>query len=188
MPRSRPLSVIHGGVKLDVKNIIVVPYDAAWRTEFEKIKEQLLAVLDGKVLRIEHVGSTSVPGLAAKPIIDLDVVIENYGVFEGVKIALQTLGYAYEGDLGIPGREAFAYRPEEKPDLMEHHLYVCPQDSPELKRHTTFRDHLRNNADDRERYAQIKRQAAQRYPHDIEGYLEMKGTVIAEIYKKCGLI
>jgi GrpB-like predicted nucleotidyltransferase (UPF0157 family) len=70
---------------------------------------------------------------------------------------------------------------------MTHHLYVCPQDSNELKRHIVFRDYLRTHKEDREKYSEIKSQAAAKYPKDIEGYMEAKSTCIAEIYKRCGL-
>ena len=101
--------------------VIVEDYNPEWKNEFERIKEELLIVLSGKINSIEHVGSTSVEGVAAKPIIDIDVVIEKN--FEEVKKALESIGYIYEGNLGIYGREAFAY--ENKPHLMVHHLYVC---------------------------------------------------------------
>lgn len=87
------------------KNVIVLSYDSNWSDEFEKIKVYLEKVLGDTILGIEHVGSTSVEGLAAKPIIDLDVIIESYNNFEEVKSRLESLGYYYEGDLGIKNRQ-----------------------------------------------------------------------------------
>lgn len=94
-------------------HVIVEEYNPEWKNAFELIKNELLTVLNGKIDSIEHVGSTSVEGLAAKPIIDIDIVIDNN--FEEVKKALESIGYIYEGDLGIRGREAFAYK--NKPHL-----------------------------------------------------------------------
>lgn len=136
-------------------------------------------------MKIEHVGSTSVEGLSAKPVIDIDVVIKDTTVLPDVISALQTIGYFHEGDLGIPGREAFKY--EGKEHLRKHHLYVCSQDSEELKRHITFRDYLRSNPDAVEEYSKIKEEAANFYPWDIDKYIEHKSPVIEMIYKRIGL-
>ena len=170
---------------MKTKKVTVVTYDPKWKVEFEKIKSHLGKVLENNVLAIEHVGSTSVEGLAAKPIIDIDVVIESYDKFEEVKSRLKSIGYFHEGDLGINGREAFAYN--DKQEFMTHHLYVCPRNSEELRRHITFRDYLKTHKEDREKYSQIKLKAALKYPTAIDSYIEAKSPCIAEIYKKCGL-
>jgi GrpB-like predicted nucleotidyltransferase (UPF0157 family) len=167
------------------KIVVVVPYDSKWNDEFNKIKFYLEKALGNNIVAIEHVGSTSVEGLYAKPIIDLDVIIESYDKFEDVKSRLKNLGYNHEGDLGIKNREAFAY--SEKYEFMTHHLYVCSRDSKELKRHITFRNYLRIHKEDREKYSQIKLQSALKYPTDIDSYVEAKSPCITEIYKKCGL-
>lgn len=172
---------------MQVKNIIVVPYNPTWANEFQKIKEHISPVIMKSILGIEHVGSTSVEGLPAKPIIDIDIIIEDYAYFDTVKQELESIGYHHKGDLGVKDREAFVYNKDQIQDFMEHHLYVCPKNSAELKRHITFRNHLRINIDDRDKYGAIKIEAAKKYPTDIESYLTMKGIVIAEIYNKCGL-
>lgn len=170
---------------MKTRRVIVIPYDSNWKVEFKKIKAHLEETLENSILAIEHVGSTSVEGLSAKPIIDIDVIIEGYDKFEDVKSRLEKLGYYHEGDLGIKDREAFKYN--EKYEFMTHHLYVCPRYSEELKRHITFRDYLRTHKEDREKYSEIKLQAAIKYPTDIDSYIEAKSPCIAEIYKKCGL-
>lgn len=98
------------------------------------------------IIGVEHVGSTSVEGMSAKPCIDIDVIIKDYSAFDIIVSRLEMIGYIYEGNLGIEDREAFKYF--NKPHLRTHHLYVCPQKSEELYRHITFRDFLRNNVDD----------------------------------------
>lgn len=165
-------------------NIIVVPYNPNWADEFKKIERELLVVLKDEVLSIEHVGSTSVEGLHAKPIVDIDIVIEN-DRFLIVKQKLKEIGYEHVGNLGIDSRDAFSYKNKEH--LMEHHLYVCNKESNELKRHVTFRNYLRTHADERDRYSQIKIEMAEKFPHDIDNYLLGKESVILDIYKKCGL-
>lgn len=165
------------------KQVRVEDYNYEWKNEFELIKNELLTILLGKITSIEHVGSTSVEGLAAKPIIDIDIVIDDN--FEEVKELLESIGYIYEGDLGISGREAFAY--QNKSHLMLHHLYVCNKESKELYRHITFRDYLRQHKEERDRYSSIKKEMAMKYPEDIDSYIEGKQPVILEIYEKCGL-
>jgi len=167
-----------------MRNIIVVPYDPGWVQAFEQIRCELEQALGGLALAIEHVGSTAVPGLSAKPIIDIDVVIEKE-MFNKVEELLNTIGYDHEGDLGIEGREVFTYR--DKPHLMEHHLYVCDKGADELKRHLALRDFLRGNQEYREKYGRIKIEMAEKYPHDIDSYIDGKQPVILEIYDKCDL-
>ena len=167
-----------------MRNIIVVPYDPNWAHEFERIKAELMPVLSDCVLAIEHVGSTSVPGLYAKPIIDIDIVIEKEK-FDQVKARLAGIGYSHEGNLGVEGREAFDY--EGKPHLMEQHLYVCGKDADELKRHIALRDFLRANQEYRDKYSAVKKEMAKKHPHDIDRYIDGKQPVILEIYEKCGL-
>jgi GrpB-like predicted nucleotidyltransferase (UPF0157 family) len=168
-----------------VKRVVVVPYDENWKTEFERIKQELMLAVDGCVMAIEHVGSTSVEGLAAKPIIDIDIVIKDYNYFEAVKNGLAGIGYTHEGDAGIKDRQAFKY--VDKPHLMKHHLYVCPAYSEELKRHIAFRDYLRQNPLDRDWYGSVKMLAAKHYSEDIDSYIIAKGPCVAEIISRCGV-
>ena len=163
---------------------MIAPYDENWPFEFERIKRELGSALGDCALAIEHVGSTAVPGLCAKPIIDIDVVTEKCGLASAVK-HLREIGYFHVGDLGIAGREAFSY--ENKPHLMEHHLYVCDRAAEELRRHIALRDFLRCNSEYREKYSQIKIEMAQKHPHSIDDYISGKQPVILEIYRKCGL-
>jgi GrpB-like predicted nucleotidyltransferase (UPF0157 family) len=166
------------------KNVVVEEYNPAWENEFRKIEDELLFVLAGKILSIEHVGSTSVKGLAAKPIIDIDIVIDDN--FDEVKSLLEEIGYCHEGDLGIPGRDAFKY--EGKPNLRMHHLCVCKRDNEELQRHITFRNYLREHPDIRDRYGAVKKEMALQYSDDRDSYILGKSSIIEEIYRMCGLI
>lgn len=165
--------------------VTVTDYDPSWPTAFEKIRKPLADLLGPLAVRIEHVGSTSVPGLAAKPIIDLDVVIANASDFPAVCGKLGSIGYIHEGNLGIEGREAFRY--ESKPGLMKHHLYVCPADSPELHRHLTFRDYLRSHPPAAAEYGTVKLEAARKFPHSIDDYIQYKSSCIERLYSQCGL-
>ena len=165
--------------------VIVLPYDEKWKSDFEKIKNELVAAIGDLIIGIEHVGSTSVEGMSAKPCIDIDVVIKDYSVFSEVVKGLSAIGYIHEGDLGIKDREAFKY--SDKSHLQNHHLYVCPQNSAELHRHITFRNFLKSNPDAVKKYSQIKETAAELYPDSIDKYIQYKSPCIEELYAECGL-
>ena len=165
--------------------VTVLPYQAEWKTAFEKIKTEIEYALGDLALAVEHVGSTSVEGMSAKPCIDLDVVIKDRDVLDAVVGKLEAIGYIHEGDLGIQGREAFKYT--DKPHLMQHHLYVCHADSVELHRHLTFRNFLRQTPDAVKKYSEVKEKAAALYPDSIEKYMEYKSSCIRELYQTCGL-
>ena len=165
--------------------VIVTPYNKAWKTDFENIKYELASALGDLAIGIEHVGSTSVEGMSAKPCIDIDVIIRDYEVFDAVVEKLRAIGYIREGDLGIRDREAFAY--SDKPHLQKHHLYVCPQYSEELHRHITFRDFLGKSPESVKKYSEIKEKAAKLFPNDIDRYMQYKAPCIEELYAKCGL-
>ena len=167
------------------KHVVVLPYDEQWKQDFLMIKNELVSALGQLAMRIEHVGSTSIEGLSAKPIIDIDVVIKDDTVLEEVISALGAIGYRHEGDLGIAGREAFKY--DGKDHLRKHHLYVCPENSPELKRHIAFRDYLRTHPDAVREYSHIKEEGARNYPYDIDKYIEHKTPFIERVYKEIGL-
>lgn len=166
--------------------VTVLPYDRAWQSDFENIKMEINAALMGLIIGIEHVGSTAVEGMSAKPCIDIDVVIKDYTVFDEVVLKLAGIGYIHEGNLGIKDRQAFKY--SDKPHLRAHHLYVCPQYSKELDRHVTFRDFLRRSPDAVKKYSIVKEKAARMYPNDIDKYIEYKSPCIEELYAMCGLL
>ena len=170
---------------MGARRVVVLPYDAEWEKDFMAIKAEIQGALEGLALRIEHVGSTAVPGLSAKPIIDIDVVIQDGSMLDAVVSALGKIGYRHEGDLGIAGREAFAY--EGKDHLRKHHLYVCPRDSAELKRHLAFRDYLRAHPEAARAYSRVKEEGAALYPYDIEKYIEHKSPFIEKTYSEIGL-
>ena len=170
---------------MKTKKVIVLPYDEKWKSDFEKIRNELVAAIGDLIIGIEHVGSTSVEGMSAKPCIDIDVVIKDYSVFSEVVKGLSAIGYIHEGDLGIKDREAFKY--SDKSHLQTHHLYVCPQNSAELHRHITFRNFLKSNPDAVKKYSQIKETAAELYPDSIDKYIQYKSPCIEELYAECGL-
>ena len=171
---------------MKTKRVVVLPYDAKWKSDFEIIKQEIEKAIGHFIIGVEHVGSTSVEGLSAKPCIDIDVIIKDYSVFDEVVDQLEVIGYFHEGNLGIKDREAFKYL--NKPHLQTHHLYVCPQNSKELHRHITFRDFLKNTPEAAKKCGAVKEEAALLFPDDIEKYITYKSSCIEELYKMCGLL
>ncbi|MDQ0194602.1 GrpB family protein [Paenibacillus wynnii] len=162
--------------------IEVVSYNVEWKTEFEKIKQMIFSYIGDLILTIEHVGSTSVVGLSAKPIIDVDVVIERYDVLPSIIKRLAQEGYQYEGDLGTEGREAF--RRNHNDGCMKYHLYVCPKDGKGFVEHIAFRDYLRANETARKDYELLKIKLAETYRYDIDNYSLKKTEFISDILNK----
>ena len=119
------------------------------------------------------------PGLAAKPVIDLDIVVTSEAAVRPVIEALRPLGYLWRGDLGIEGRQAF-FRPDDD-DLPDHHLYLVVDGSRAHQDHVLLRDLLREDADARQRYAALKRRSVAEVDGDIERYVAAKAALVAEL-------
>jgi GrpB-like predicted nucleotidyltransferase (UPF0157 family) len=164
--------------------ISVVEYDPAWPDRFEWLREQYAAAMKGagvSVVAIEHVGSTSVPGLAAKPVVDCDIVVEQ-PVVEAASQVLIEMGFRPLGELGIPQRWAF----KEPARLGRTNTYVVVAGSLSLKNHLAVRDTLRANPELRARYAAVKRQVGATAAN-IDEYGRGKAAVVQAILAAAGL-
>ncbi len=174
--------------------ITISDYNPAWPARFDEVRTCLLEERpEGSgVVEVEHVGSTAVPELAAKPIIDIHVVIAEESQLGRTILQLAHLGYIYEGDRGVMGGEAFRRRGPDVPlrdpkrDWAPHHLYVSVEGGRELGRHLALRDHLREDEADREAYAALKRDLAAREDVDLEAYTAGKTEFIEAILAKAG--
>jgi len=152
--------------------IVISEYDPRWPALFCELRDALPAGLRMCARSIEHVGSTAVPGLAAKPIIDIDVVVADEADVAEAIAMLAAAGYPHKGDAGVPGREAF----DQPPHLPEHHLYLCVEGAGPLVAHLRLRDHLRANPGTAREYAALKRDG-----DDREGYTEAKTAFIERV-------
>ena len=159
---------------------LVERYNPQWASWFLQLHALLGRTLAGHFYAIEHVGSTAVPGMVAKPIVDIDIVMRE-GQFERIKSYLAPLGYEHSGDMGIAGREAFQLTGALAGTLPRHHLYAVERDSNELRAHLAFRDYLRANADARERLSDHKWQLAESLDNDLEAYVDAKSAMMREI-------
>ena len=153
--------------------MLIEKYNPNWVTQFNNIKSQLESSLSGLEYRIEHVGSTSVPNLDSKPIIDIDIVYRAKPDFEKIKQGLEKIGYYHNGNQGLEGREVFKRSGQlsnEVLDRIKHHLYVCPTDSKALERHLLSRNYLRKNEWARIKYQQMKYELAEQSNQDRKKY------------------
>jgi GrpB-like predicted nucleotidyltransferase (UPF0157 family) len=157
--------------------IVISEYDPRWPALFCELRDALPAGLRMCARSIEHVGSTAVPGLAAKPIIDIDVVVADEADVAEAIAMLAAAGYPHKGDAGVPGREAF----DQPPHLPEHHLYLCVEGAGPLVAHLRLRDHLRANPGTAREYAALKRELTAAYGDDREGYTEAKTAFIERV-------
>jgi GrpB-like predicted nucleotidyltransferase (UPF0157 family) len=163
---------------------LVEKYNPEWPLWFEEIKAFLGEKIVNACIIIEHVGSTSIPDMIAKPIIDLNLVIEPER-FGEIKQLLEERGYYDRGDLGIKDREAFGLSDETvEESLPAHHLYVTPKRSEELKKHIAFREYLKTHKADRERLGALKWALAEKYDNDKYPYMDGKDVMVKEITRK----
>jgi GrpB-like predicted nucleotidyltransferase (UPF0157 family) len=160
--------------------IVIAEYDPVWAQQFETLRSRISPALGPLAGAIEHVGSTAVAGLAAKPIIDIDVVLRWRGDLGAAIKKLYPLGYLHRGDLGIPGRESFQAPLHDFP----HHLYLCLPPYREFDRHIAFRDFLRTHPDDVVAYARLKRQLAGAHRADREAYTRAKSEFVQSILQR----
>ncbi len=164
--------------------MLIQEYQERWVNDFNELKKVLGDNIPTNDLKIEHIGSTSIKGLAAKPIIDIDIVYEKPKSFLEIKMGLIKLGYYHNGNQGIPGREVFKREKKEKKhillDSIKHHLYVCQKNSDELQRHLIFRDYLRENQKERIEYEKLKYKIAAMTNQNRKEYAKQKEAMAKE--------
>ena len=158
----------------------VVGYDSDWPKQFQRLKDWIWPVVSDFALCIEHVGSTSVPGLAAKPVIDMDIIVASEEKIAPIIARLASVEYVHQGDLGVTGREAFR-APEGTP---KHHLYLCVAGVGALRNHLAVRDYLRAHPDAAREYGELKKRLAADFAGDIAEYTRRKTDFILAILRK----
>lgn len=175
--------------------MLIEKYSARWPQQFREIELALGPIVSGIIEGVEHVGSTAVPDLDAKPIIDIDLIYADEAAFSRLRLGLMQLSYTYHGNQGIVQREVFKRNGKvlhPTLDAIPHHLYACPASSPELARHLLFRDHLRKNETARMEYCAKKHELAREADQDKKKYAALKeirlGAWINEIVESEGNI
>lgn len=155
--------------------IRICPYESRWRDAFQAEAEQLSGILRGNCVRVFHIGSTSVPGLSAKPVIDIMPVVRDIPAVDGQAAQFAAIGYEAMGEYGIPGRRFY----RKGGDARTHHVHIfAASDTQNILRHLAFRDYLRRHPDVCGAYAALKTELAARHPDDIGAYCDGKDAFV----------
>jgi GrpB-like predicted nucleotidyltransferase (UPF0157 family) len=165
---------------LPEERVFLSPYDRRWPQLFRRERTRLRRALGRKVLEIEHVGSTAVPGLSAKPVLDLALTVRALREVRGLVAPLAKLGYEYKGLYGLPGRHFFV-RGEPR---RTHHLHVVRADSRHWRVWKLFRDYLRRHPDEAARYEKFKRSKARKYADNRPAYTGSKSRFVERMLRK----
>ncbi len=163
------------------QHIIVSEYDPAWPLKYETEKEKIEAILEHNCIALYHIGSTSVPGLAAKPIIDIMAAVRSLEQADAAAEKFSRIGYEYLGEFGIPGRRYLRKGGDER----THQIHIFQADDRKnIERHLAFRDYLRTHEEERREYAALKKELARRFPYDIDGYCDGKEEFVRAMEKQ----
>ena len=161
----------------------VVSYNPEWRKWFKELREPIWEKIKDYIIDIVHVGSTSIEGMSAKPVIDIDIIVNNWNNCQEIIKHLNELGYEYRGDLGIKEREAFKLSHEPK---YHHNLYVCHKDSIAYKNHSLLKKHLSENQEAFRRYEELKISLGNT-TSNVDKYTRLKTDLIREFLAAEGL-
>jgi len=158
--------------------LCVVPYNPNWAAECAAEAERIRSVLNGVDLAIPHIGSTAIPGISAKPIIDILLEVDDIQTLEGYSSALAGPGYEAKGEFGSPGQRYF--RKESVSGVRTHQIHAFERGSAGSERHLAFRDYMITHPDEAQAYSLLKRRLAASHPDDIEAYMDGKDSFIKE--------
>ena len=157
----------------------VVPHNPKWREAFEAESKRIAQAWGDNIAAIHHIGSTAIPTIHAKPIIDFLVEVKDINRFDEQSDSLEKLGYEAKGEFGIPGRRYF--RKDNPPGIRTRQIHTFAAGSAEVERHLAFRDYLIAHPEAAEKYGALKRELAKQYPDDIYGYMDGKDAFIKEM-------
>jgi GrpB-like predicted nucleotidyltransferase (UPF0157 family) len=163
------------------RKIEVVPHNPAWADMFKVEAEKISTVFSPEIVAIEHIGSTAIVGIRAKPIIDILVEVRDIEVVGRFNDEMIQLGYEPRGEFGIPGRRYFSKGTD---TMRTHHVHIFQTGNPEIERHLNFRDYLRAHSKDAQAYSHLKEELAQRFSDDPDNYTDAKSEFIREIDRK----
>lgn len=164
---------------MSAQRVYLVPHDPRWEAEFASESARLRDAVGGVVIDIHHMGSTAIRGIAAKPIIDMLMVVGDVATLDEHSAAIAALGYEVMGEFGIPGRRFF--RKDDGEGIRTHQIHAFAAESREIDRHLAFCAYLRAHPDEAKQYEALKRELAARFPADIRSYTDGKGALIREI-------
>ena len=165
-----------------MRKVEVVPHNPQWRDAFEAEAKQVAAALGENVVAIHHIGSTAIPDIYAKPVVDLLVEVRDITEVDGRSSAMESLGYEVMGEYGIPGRRYF--RKDSREGIRTHNIHAFEAGSAEVERHLAFRDYMIAHPGDAQRYSELKRKLAEEHPRSMDGYMDGKDGFIKEMDRR----
>lgn len=165
-----------------MRKVEVVPHDPKWQELFKIESKQVISAMGENVVAVHHIGSTAIPTLYAKPIIDLLIEVKDIDKVDAQSEHMEFLGYEVMGEFGIAGRRFF--RKDNQEGVRTHHIHTYTVGSDQVKRHLAFRDYMMAHPVDAQRYSELKRRLAREYPTNIDGYIDGKDGFIREIDQK----
>ena len=165
-----------------MRKVEVVPHNPRWRDAFEAEAKQVAAALGENVVAIHHIGSTAIPDIYAKPVVDLLVEVRDITEVDGRSAAMESLVYEVMGEYGIPGRRYF--RKDNPEGIRTHNLHAFEAGSAEVERHLAFRDYMIAHPVDAQRYSELKRRLAEEHPQSMDGYRDGKDGFIKEMDRR----
>jgi GrpB-like predicted nucleotidyltransferase (UPF0157 family) len=168
-----------------MRKVEVVPHNPNWNQDFQDESAQVMAALGDNVIAIDHIGSTAISTIYAKPIIDILVSVADIAKVDDRNTPMQALGYEVMGEYGIAGRRYF--RKDNESGSRTHHVHVFIAGSAQITRHLAFRDYMRVHPEEAQRYSDLKQQLAKQYPDNIEGYMDGKDEFIKAIDQKAAV-
>jgi GrpB-like predicted nucleotidyltransferase (UPF0157 family) len=164
-----------------LKRVEVVPHSPEWAAEFRAEARRLTAVLGDEVVAVHHIGSTAIPGIKAKPIIDILLEVREVERLDERNTEMAALGYEARGEFGLPGRRFFLKGTDYH---RTHHIHAYATGNPELERHLAFRDYMISHPEQARAYSRLKEDLAREFPTDIEGYMDGKNAFIKEMERR----
>ena len=162
-----------------MSKVEVVPHNPQWRDAFEAEAKHVSDALGENVVAIHHIGSTAIPNIYAKPVIDLLVEARDITEVDGRSSAMESLGYEVMGEYGITGRRFF--RKDNQEGNRTHNIHAFEAGSAEIERHLAFRDYMIAHPGDAQKYSELKRKLAEEHPQSIDGYMDGKDGFIKEM-------
>jgi len=163
-----------------MRKVEVQPFNPLWVSKFQVEADNLRAIFGEEIIDIHHIGSTSVPGLASKPIIDIMPVVLDINRIDEYNEKMASRGFESKGENGISGRRYFTKGGNNR----SHHIHIYSSDNPQIQRHLAFRDYLRTHPDVAKKYGDLKVELAERFPYDISSYIKGKERLGFEIDKQ----
>ena len=169
--------------KIDKRRVGVASYNPNWKNMYKEESEKIKNILNDIIIDIHHIGSTAIPGIKAKPVIDILVEVKDIEEVDKYNHKMEELGYEAMGEYGIPKRRFFRKGENNR----THHIHIFQTGNEEIERHINFKEYLIAHPDKAREYSKLKEELVNKYTYDVENYTNSKSDFIKEIDRKAKL-